>query len=176
MNTMGLTINQDSYINTIIKWTCLTILLTLCAFAINTFHQNHIQKLTANADLFSQKTFLISQMHKEMLLISRKQLQILQASSEQEVRENLWDLSELVSDHLVHYYQLKNIADEPDVELLKQFEIGFNRWRAFNNNLLGYANVVSDGGFINTLNKVDMALSQFDKDANETLLLLTQLK
>jgi hypothetical protein len=176
MNTMELTINQDSYIKTIIKWTCLTILLSLCAFGTNTLHQNQLQKLMANADLFSQKTFLISQMHKEMLLISRKQLQILHASSEQEAREILWSLSELVSDHLIHYHQLKNLADEPDIELLNQFKKGFNRWRAFNKNLLDYANVVSDSGFINTLNKVDMAFSQFDSDATETLLLITKLE
>ncbi len=172
---MELTINQDSNIRKIIKWTFLFIFLTLCAMGINTFHQNQLEKLTANSTLINQKSSLIFQMYDEMLLISRMQLQILHASSEQEVKKNLWQLSELVSDHLLHYHQLKIMADESDVELLNQFRIGFGQWHDFNKNLLGYANVIADSGFINTLNKVDMAFSQLDRDASETMLLITSL-
>jgi hypothetical protein len=176
MNTMELTINQDNYVRAIIKWTSLFIFLTLCVVTINAFHQDRVQKLMADAELLGQKSFLVSQMHKEMLSISRTQLQILHASSEQQVRKNLWRLSELVSEHLVHYHQLKEIADESDADLLMRFRIGFDQWHDFNKNLLAYANVVSDSGFINTLNKVDLAFSQFDNDSAEKQLLITQLK
>lgn len=176
MNTMELTMNQDSYIGTTIKWTCLFILLTLCAIGINTLHQNQLQKLMTSSALLKQKSFLVSQMHNEMLSISHTQLQILHASNEQQVKENLRHLSELVTDHLFHYYQLKNIADESDAELLMRFRIGFDQWHNFNEDLLGYANVVADTGFINTLNMVDLAFSQLDSDADETLLLISQLR
>ncbi len=176
MNTMRLTINQDSYIETITKWTCLFIFLTLCAIGINTLHQDQLQKLMTSSTLLKQKSFLVSQMHDEMLSISRTQLQILHASNERQVKENLRHLSELVTDHLVHYYQLKNIADETDAELLMQFKIGFEQWHKFNENLLGYANVIADSDFINTLNMVDLAFSQLDIDADETLLLISQLR
>jgi hypothetical protein len=176
MNTMEITIKQDSYIRKIIKWTCLSVLLMLFAIAINTLHQDRLQKLATNAALLGQKSFLVSQMHKEMLSISRTQLQILHASNQQQIKENLWHLSELVSDHLVHYHQLKNIADESDADLLMQFKIGFEQWHYFNKDLLVYANVVSDSGFINTLNKVDLAFSQFDSNSDKKQLLITQLK
>ncbi len=173
---MELTINQDNYVRTIIKWTSLFIFLTLCVVAINTFHQDRLQKLTVDAELLGQKSFLVSKMYNEMLSISQTQLQILHASSEQQVIENLWYLSELVSEHLVHYHQLKEIADESDADLLMRFKIGFDQWYDFNKNLLAYANVVSDSGFINTLNKVDLAFSQFDNNSDEKQLLITQLK
>ena len=177
MNAMELTIKQDNYyLGEIIKWACLLMFLVLCVIGINTFYQGHVQKSMADTVLLNQKSSLIIQMHKEMLSISRTQLQILHASSEQEVRENLWLLSELVSDHLVHFHQLKNIADEFDTELLMRFRIGFEQWYDFNEDLLVYANAVSDSGFLKTLNKIDMAFSQFDRDASKTLLLITQLK
>ncbi len=61
---MELTINQYSYARTIIKWTSLFIFLTLSAIVINTLHQERLQKLTADAELLAQKSFLVSQMHK----------------------------------------------------------------------------------------------------------------
>jgi hypothetical protein len=176
MNTMELTINQDSYTGATIKWACLFIFLTLCAIGINTLHQDQLQKLMASSELLKQKSFLLSQMHDEMLSISHTQLQILHATNEQQVKENLRHLSELVTDHLVHYYQLKNIVDESDAELLMQFRTGFEQWHDFNETLLGYANVIADSGFINTLNMVDLAFSQLDSDADETLLLISQLR
>lgn len=176
---MELTLNKDAHVRTIIKWTCVFIILTLCVMGINNLHQAYVQeikaKANANAILINQKTFLIIQMHKEMLTISRTQLQILHASSEQEVRDHLWRLSELVSDHLVHYHQLKNITDESDSDLLMQFRSGFDQWHGFNKSLLAYANVVADSGFINILNKVDLAFSQLDSDTDERQVLITQL-
>jgi hypothetical protein len=143
---------------------------------INTFHQDKLKELAINSALFKQKSFLVSQMHSEMLSISRTQLQVLHSSSEQQAKENLWQLSELVSDHLAHYHQLKNITDDSDAELLMRFRFGFEQWHDFNENLLGYANVISDSGFINTLNKVDLAFSQFDSNSDKKQLLITQLK
>ena len=176
MNTMEFTMKQDSYIATITKWTFLLIFLTFCITGINTLHQKQLQKLVINSELLKQKSFLVSQMHDEMLSISRTQLQILHASSEQQVKKDLRQLSELVMDHLVHYYQLKNIADESDADLLMQFRIGFDKWHNFNQDLLGYANVIADSGFINTLNMVDMAFSQLDQDSDKALLLISQLR
>jgi len=167
--------NQDSYVR-IIKWACLFIFLTLFMIGVNTLHQAQLQKLTASSALIKQKSLLISQMHDEMLLISRVQLQIFQASNDQEVRERLRHLSELVSDHLVHYHQLKNITDASDIKLLDQFRADFEQWLHFNKNLSAYANVITDPGFINTLNKVDMALSQLDSNSDERRLLITQIK
>jgi hypothetical protein len=176
MNTMELTINRDSYIEKIIKWTCLFIFLTLCGIGIIKLHQEQLQKLAASSALLKQKSYLVSRMHDEMLSISRTQLLILHASHEDQVRTNLKHLAELVSDHLVHYYQLKKIADESDAELLMKFRMGFEKWHNFNEDLLGYANVIADSGFINTLNMVDMAFSQLDQDADEALLLVSQLR
>jgi len=176
MNTTKAKIRQDNYIGTLFKWTCLSLFFMLCAMLINTLHQDQLQKLTVNSDLFKQKSFLISEMYNEMLSISRMQLEILHSSSEQQIRENLWQLSELVSDHLVHYHQLKSITDESDTELLMSYQISFDKWHGFNNDLLDYANIVSDSGFINILNKVDLAFSQLDSDVDEKLLLVTQLK
>lgn len=176
MNTMRLTVNQDSNIGAIMKWACLSILLTLCLLGINSLHQQQLQKLIINSELLKQKSFLVSKMHGEMLSISRMQLQILQASNEQQVKKDLRQLSELLADHLLHYYQLKNIADDSDVELLEKYKVGFKQWHDFNEDLLAYAKVISDSGFINTLNMVDLAFSQLDQDTDKTLLLISQLK
>jgi hypothetical protein len=176
MHMMELTINQDSVIKTIIKWTFLFIVLTLCVFGLNTLHQTQLQKLTEKSTLLNQKSFLVSKLHDQMLLISRAQFQILHASSEEEAKQKLWHLSELISEHLVNFHQLKNISDDSDIELLNKYRVSFDQWHEFNKDLLGYANVISDSGFINTLNKVDLAISQFDSDSDDRRLLITQLK
>lgn len=175
MNTMEL-INQDSYVGTIIKWTSLFISLVLCATSMNTLRQQELQKLTADMDLLNQKSSLIFQMHQEMLSMSRMQLQILHASNEEEVRKNLKNLSQLISDHLIHYHQLQSITSESDAPILMRFRIAFEQWHGFNRNLLAYANVVSDTGFINTLNKVDLAFPQFDSSSDEKRLLNYPIK
>ncbi len=176
MNTIELTIRQDSYVGTVMKWTSMFIFLLICGIGINTLHQQQMQKLLTSSNQLKQKSFLVSQMHDEMLSMSRTQLQILHASSDQQVKTYLRHLSELVSDHLIHYYQLKKIADDSDANLLMQFKIGFEQWHDFNENLLSYANIVSDSDFINTLKMVDMAFSQLDQDPEKTLLLISQLK
>jgi hypothetical protein len=173
---MDLMTNEDCTIGTTIKWAGLFILLTLCAINVNSLHQQQLLKLKHNSELLGQKSFLVSKMHDEMLSISRIQLQLLQASSEQQVRSNLLQLSELISGHLIHYYQLKNIADESDAEILAKFKIGFEKWHDFNESLLAYANIVADAGFINTLNKVDLAISQLDEDSDKALLLISQIQ
>jgi hypothetical protein len=176
MNTMEIRLNQDSYTWITIKWISLFIFLTLCFSGLYKLHQQQLVKLSANSDALNQKSFLVSKMHDEMLSISRMQLQILHASNEQQVKKDLLLLSELVTDHLIHYYQLKNIADESDAELLMRFRLGFDKWQNFNEDLLGYANVIADSGFINTLNMVDLTISQLDQDADKALLLISQLK
>lgn len=173
---MEMAIKRGSGTGSIVKWTGLFILWAFFASAILSFHQQQLQKLKADSELLNQKSFLISQMHDEMLLISRLQLQILHASNYQQVKEKLMRLSDLVSDHLLHYHQLKSIADVTDVDLLEQYKLGLDRWYGFNKDLLAYANVVSDSSFINTLNKIDLAFSQFDDDNNEALLLIAQTK
>ncbi|MBL1141246.1 MAG: hypothetical protein D8M62_04330 [Proteobacteria bacterium] len=152
------------------------IFLTLFTVGVNNLHQKQLRKLTVSSELLKQKSLLISKMHNEMLSISRTQFQLLQASNEQQVINELRQLSDLISDHLIHYYQLKAIADESDAELLMRYRIGFEKWHNFNEDLLGYANVVADSGFINTLKKVDLAFSQLDQDDNKKLLLVSQLR
>lgn len=176
MKTMEIENYRDSYNGALIKWTGLFIFMALFAVGINTMHQQQIQKLKTESEFIKHKSYLVSQMHDEMLLISRAQLQILHASNHQQVKENLLRLSELVSNHLVHYHQLKSMADETDVDLLEQYKFGLDKWYGFNKDLLAYANVVSDSSFINTLNKIDLAFSQFDNDNNEALLLIAQTK
>lgn len=170
---LEMTVNRGSGSRSIVKWTGLFIWWAFFVSAMLTFHQQQLQKLKVDSELLSQKSFLVSQMHDEMLLISRLQLQILHASNHQQVKEKLMRLSDLVSDHLFHYHQLKSIADDSDVDLLNKFKLGFEKWRDFNEDLLIYANSVSDSGFINILNKVDMAISQLDE--GETLHLASQL-
>ena len=82
----------------------------------------------------------------------------------------------MISDYLIHYHQLEGISDDSDTNLLVQFRTGFNQWYSLNKNLLNYANVVADSGFINTLSMIDLTFSQFDRDTDETLLLIAQLK
>jgi hypothetical protein len=173
---MEIAYNQDSFIQKLTKWTVLGICIYLSVIGLSTFHSYQVQKIASNNMVTMQKSSLISQMHNEMLLITRTQLQILHASNESEVRKLLWILSELVSDYLIHYQQLEGIADGSDTDLLAQFRTGFDQWHSFNKNLLAYANVVADSDFINTLNIIDMAFSQLDRDSNETLLLIAQLK
>jgi hypothetical protein len=176
MKAIDITIHKNPDAGIVIKLTFLFIFLTLSVMGMNTLYQEQREKLAAKSELLNQKSSLVVQMHKEMLSISSTQLQILHASSEQQVKENLWQLSQLVSDHLIHYHQLENIVDESDAHILMQFRIGFDQWNGFNKNLLSYANVVSDSGFINTLNKVNLAFSQFDSSSDERQLLITQLK
>ena len=174
MNMMEITINRDSSINAIIKWTGLFVFLTFCASGLISLHQYQSEKLIFESELLKQKSLLVTQMHNEMLLISRTQLELLHASNEQQVKTKLVSLSALIADHLIHYHQLKKIADESDTVLLNKFKLGFEKWQGFNQDLLTYATIISDPGFIYTLNKVDLAISQLDE--NETQLLITQLK
>lgn len=176
MNTMRSTVNRDNYIGKIMKWTSLFILLTLSVLAINSFHQQQLKKLLVSSQLLEQKSILVYQMHNEMLLMSQTQLMILHASNQDEVRQSLWRLSEQVSDYLLHYHQLEAIADNTDFETLTKFRTGFEQWHSFNKDLLGYANIVSDTNFINTLNMVDLAFSQFESNSDEAALLIAQLK
>lgn len=173
---MELLYSQDSVIKKFAKWTALCIFITLSVIGLRTFHSYQLQIITSSNMVTIQKSSLITQMHKEMLSITRTQLQILHASNENEVRELLWKLSELVSDYLIHYHHLEGIADSSDTNLLAQFGTGFDRWHNFNKKLIGYANVVADSGFINTLNIVDLAFSQFNSNTDETLQLIAQLK
>jgi hypothetical protein len=159
-----------------VKWIGLSTFLLICAIGIIHLHTNQMKKLAIDSEVFNQKSRLISQMHNEMLLISRTQLELLQASNDQQVKNNLRQLSDLVSNHLIHYYQFKKLANESDAELLMRFRIGFQKWYEFNDVLLGYANAISDTSFINTLNKVDLAFSQLDQDDDAALLLISQLK
>ncbi len=175
MKAMELMFEQDRYIKTIMKWT-LFIILLLSAITINTLQQQQLKTLVINSKLLKQKSILVSQMHDEMLTISRTQLQIIQASSEQQIKEKLRYLSILINDYLFHYYQFKDMSDESDAELLVQLKSGFEQWHEFNEDLLTYANVIADSGFINTLNMVDFAISQLDIDAGETTLVITQLE
>lgn len=174
MNMMEITVNQNSFIKVILKWTTLFIFLLSCVYIIFSVHQQHLHSLKAESQLINQKSFLVKQLHNEMLLISRAQLELLHASNETQVKKILSRLSTLISAHLVHYYQLKNITDDSETELLNRFKSGFEKWQAFNQDLLSYASSVSDSAFINTLNKVDMAISQLDED--EALLLVSQLE
>jgi len=167
---------QDGFIKTISKWTALAVCIYLCASSLNTFHNNQVQKITASNEVMMQKSFLITQMHNEMLSITRMQLQILHASNDKEAKKLLWDLSSLVSDYLIHFHQLEGIAESSDVLLLTEFRAGFDKWYRFNKDLLNYANVVADTGFINTLSMIDLAFSQFDSDTEESLQLIAQLK
>ena len=123
-----------------------------------------------------QKASLISQMHNEMLLITRSHLQIMHASNEKQIKDHLWKLSGLVSDYLIHYHQLEKIVDNTDDGILEKFNTGFEQWHEFNQNLLSYANVVADSDFINTLNMIDLAFSQFDSNTDESLQTIAQLK
>jgi len=172
---MGLTRKKDSFFD-VIKWIGFFIFLFLCVMGINTLHQQQLQNLKTSSLLLKQKSFLVSQMHEEMLSMSRIQLQIFQASDYQQVKDNLQQLSKLVSNHLVHYHQLNNIADESDTDLLMQFRISFEKWHSFNENLLTYGNVVSDSGFIHILNKVDLAFSQIDLNPDDAIQIIAEFR
>ena len=171
-----LAINRDRNTQAMIKWTAMFMFLTLSTWAIFYLHQTHSQKLQAESQLLHQKSYLVSKMHNQMLNISRTQLELLHASNQHEVKTKLSVLTTLVSEHLVHYYQLRNIADENDADMLRKFKAGFDKWQGFNESLLTYANVISDSGFINTLNKVDLAISQLDEDSDKALLLISQIQ
>ncbi|GJM05668.1 MAG: hypothetical protein DHS20C09_16640 [marine bacterium B5-7] len=173
---MELAYKQGGFLTTFSKWTALIICLYFCAIGLKTFHHNQMHKITTTNTVSLQKASLITQMHNEMLLITRSHLQIMQASNEQQIREQLWRLSGLVSDYLIHYHELEQIIDNSDERVLRQFKTGFTQWYEFNKDLLSYANVVADSGFINTLNMIDLAFSKFDSNSEETLHLIAQLK
>lgn len=172
---MELAYKQDSFLKTISKWTALAICLYLCAIGLKTFHSYQLNKIiTVNMESV-QKASLITQMHNEMLLITRSHLQIMHASNEKQIRDQLWKLTGLVSDYLIHYHQLEKIVDNSDERVLEQFKTGFQQWHEFNQNLLSYSNIVADSGFISTLNMIDLAFSKFEKEPEERLSLISQL-
>ncbi len=173
---MKLAYKQDSFFKTITKWTAFAICLHLCAIGLKTFHSYQLQKIITINMVSVQKASLITQMHNEMLLITRSHLQIMHANNEKKIKDQLWKLSGLVSDYLIHYRQLERIVDDNDKKVLEQFKTGFEQWHEFNQNLLSYANVVADSGFINTLNMIDLAFSQFESSTNESQQLVAQLK
>jgi len=123
-----------------------------------------------------QKASLITQMHNEMLLITRSHLQLMHASNEKQIKDQLRKLSGLVSDYLVHYHQLEQIVDSSDGQILEQFNTGFEQWHEYNQNILSYANVVADSGFIKTLNRIDLAFSQFNSNTDESIQIIAQLR
>ncbi len=165
---------RDSY--ALLKCIAISIFMMTCLAVIFHLHQAYTQKLITDNERLNQKKYLVSQMHDEMLTISRVQLELLHVTSEQQAKTKLQRLSTLISEHLVHYYQFKSIADESDSEVLVHFKASFEKWYKFNANLLTYAKVVADSGFINTLSKVDLAISQLDKDSEKTLQLISQIK
>lgn len=173
---MAFAYKQDNLTGTLAKWFALGIFISLSIIVLSTFHSSQLHKLNLSNQLSMQKSSLITQLHSEMLLITRTQLQILHASSEQEARAQLWKLSELVSEYLIHYHQLEGLSDSSDAVLLTQFRRGFEQWHSLNKSLLNYANVVADTGFINTLNRIDLAFSQFDNTTGKTLQLIAQLR
>jgi hypothetical protein len=173
---MELAYKQDSLLKTISKWTALAICLYLCAIGLKTFHSYQLHKIISVNMASVQKASLITQMHNEMLLITRSHLQIMHASNEKQIKDQLWKLSGLISDYLIHYHQLEKIVDSSDEGILEQFNTGFEQWHEFNQNLLSYANVVADSDFINTLNMIDLAFSQFESNTDESLQLMAQLK
>lgn len=174
MSMMEITTNQNGYTRTMLTWVALFIFISVCETVMTSLHDYHTQKIMTDGELIKEKTFLITEMHKEMLLITRTQLELLHATNETHVITKLSDLSSLVSSYLLNYYQFKNVADEYDVGLLNKFKLSFEKWQGFNEGLLTYANIISDSDFINTLNKVDMAINQLD--GNETLLLISKLE
>ena len=173
---MELAYKQDGYLIQIGKWTALAICLYLCAIGLKTFHSYQLHKIISVNMASVQKASLITQMHNEMLLITRSHLQIMHASNEKQIKEHLWKLSGLVSDYLIHYHQLEQIVDSSDGRILEQFKTGFEQWHEYNINLLRYANVVADSGFMNTLNRIDLAFSQFDSNPDESIQLVAQLR
>lgn len=169
-------INQNKLIKALSKWMTIFIFLMFCTNAISSFHQQKLQKLKVNSDLINQKSFLVTQMHNEMLLITRAQLRLLHATSETQVKTQLSSLTTLISNHLVNYYQFKNITDESDKELLNKFKFNFEKWRNFNEDILGYANVISDASFLRTLGMIDLAFSQIDSRPDDAGQIIAQLK
>lgn len=168
--------NRDKLIKAMLKWTTLFISLMFCVSAISSFHEQQLQKIKVGSDLINQKSFLVRQMHDEMLLITRTQLGLLHATNETQVETQLSSLTILISNHLINYYQLKNITDESDTELLNKFKFNFEKWRNFNEDVLGYANAVSDAGFLKTLGMIDLALSQIDSSPDDAGQIIAQLK
>ncbi|GEM_PF-2762723 len=167
-------IKQDRYIGALIKWGCLLVCLSACVFSINTLHQQKLQKLAMQSELLLQKASIITQLHEEMLTITRNQYLILHASDHEQVRQLISNLSVQVTDYLLHYHQLEQIAESSDADLLKQYKFGFKQWHKFNQDLLAYANVVADAGIINSLNMVSLAFTQLDSEPDKPLLLITQ--
>lgn len=176
MNTMKLAIEQDSYLGPAIKWAGFFIILVAIVFSIKPIHDQHIQEAIVDSAILNQKALYVSQMHQEMLLITSIQYEILHASNQQQISQLLKRLSERVSAYLLHYHQFEGIANNSDADMLKQLNANFEQWYQFNKNLLSYANVVSDSGLINTLNRVELAFSQLDSDFEQSQLLIAQLK
>lgn len=176
MDTMELRNRQESYGKLLIKGMTLIVVLAVLMPGIKSVHEDYLNSLTINSDFLNKKSFLITQMHQEMLSITRTQYEILHASNHGQVRQLLLSLSNGVSDYLGHYHQFEEIYGSTDTEILNQFNTSFRRWYSFNKDLLYYANVVSDADFINTLNKIDLAFGQFDTDPNEALLLIAGLR
>jgi len=165
---------QDS--DALLKWITVSIFMVTSFVVIFHLHQAYAQKLITDSERLNQKKNLVSRMHDEMLTISRVQLELLHVTSEQQAKTKLQRLSILISEHLVHYYQFKSIADESDLEILVHFKASFEKWHEFNASLLTYAKVVADVGFINTLSKVDLAISQLDKGSEKARLLISQIQ
>ena len=176
MNTMESILKQDSNVGLLLKWSSLFIFALLCLTVVKSFHDKYINELNAESSVLLEKSSLVMEMHNEMLSITRTQYQILHASSQQEVRTLLLSLSEQVSSYLLNFHKLEQVTDETDENLLFQFRNGFTQWHQFNQDLVGYANVVADSGFINTLNMIDVALSQFEVNSEEALLLIAELE
>lgn len=173
---MELAYKQGCFIKMFARWIAFGVCIYLSVFGLKAYHSYQIQ-ITSSSNLAAiQKSSLITQMHNKMLSITRIQLQILHASNEHETREQIWKISELISDYLVHYHQFQDITESSDTILLTQFKRGFDQWHSFNKNLLSYAHFVSYSGFNNTLNRIDLAFSQFDNKSEEVLLLIAQMK
>ena len=165
---------QGGFLTAFSKWTAFIICLYFCVIGLKIFHHDQMHKITTTNTASLQKAS--TQMHNEMLFITRSQLQIMQASDEKQVRSQLWKLSGLVSDYLIHYHQLEQIIDDRDEKVLEQFKTGFSRWYEFNKDLLNYANVVADSGFINTLNMIDLSFRKLKKEPEESWVFISQLR
>ena len=173
---METVIKQDSTIRSVSKWSGFLIIAALCFSTGKFIHDKRMQELKVESLILIEKSALVTEMHRQMLAITRTQFQILHAGSHQEARQLLWQMSDQISDCLLKFHQLEKIADITDTELLAKFRDGFDQWHHFNQNLLNYANVIADSGFINTLGMVNLALSQFDYDIDDKQFVLTQLK
>ena len=89
-------------------------------------------------------------------------------------KELVQSMVDTVMDYQIRLYQMEQIADGEDEELLARFKLRFNEWHRENDKLLSYFYHVSGPAADRALGSIKLALQHMEPGKNDAVLALVK--